>query len=566
MDNFYYKNPAHFGDMFVVFEDFYRSNNLADVIIACDGKTLHAHRIVLSAGSDYFKKILLSIKQSNQFPILFINDIAYEDMETILEFIYRGQIIVTREKVESLRQAAHKLRIKGFEHFLRKPTNGSNGGQMDRYNNGHNGNMHLNNRHSNISNHSEKRRAQSFNDQFENQINNSFNYNSFQHKRMKPTHNNKDGLSFNRLKDDLKHQRSMVHFNVQPEGERNSFNKRHRFQFEQYMKQIQQIEAAKALVAKSAQSQNNRSNENESKSKSINQSTDGNAELQHDSVSITPIQNGKDDNNSPNGMNDSYDENEDNNRNENMENRIVDKNGFKNKLMNYNGAGSNVANGEDDCESDEAPDDSVNYTYEMDPNTLTWENSSHDENIPEANQETGAGSDEYCDEDDEYFEANGRTSNGVDSMAAMNQAHLLNKMNNNNNQYNPQGGLFYCEHCPKYFFDEDHLQLHNKRSHGLNKLNQCNICGKTYAWKSGLYKHKRHVHNITSNKALGTITVDNVKADSSSPNENGSGDDGGTESPISFAMKNMPNLPLPLTSSVSSLEATKMMDYVASKA
>lgn len=264
-------------------------------------------------------------------------------------------------------------------------------------------------------------------------------------------------------------------------------------------------------------------------------------------------------------MNDSYDENEDNNRNENMENRIVDKNGFKNKLMNYNGVGSNVANGEDNCESDEAPDDSVNYTYEMDPNTLTWENSSHDENIPEANQETGAGSDEYCDEDDEYFEANGRTSNGVDSMAAMNQAHLLNKMNNNNNQYNPQGGLFYCEHCPKYFFDEDHLQLHNKRSHGLNKLNQCNICGKTYAWKSGLYKHKRHVHNITSNKALGTITVDNVKADSSSPNENGSGDDGGTESPISFAMKNMPNLPLPLTSSVSSLEATKMMDYVASK-
>ena len=107
--------------MFDKFEEFYRSDALADVVIAVDGKTINAHRIVLSAGSDYFRRVLTSIKLLNHTPVLFINDIAYDDMETILEFIYRGQIVVTRDKVESLRQAAYKLRIKGFENFLRKP-------------------------------------------------------------------------------------------------------------------------------------------------------------------------------------------------------------------------------------------------------------------------------------------------------------------------------------------------------------------------------------------------------------------------------------------------------------
>lgn len=60
----------------------------------------------------------------------------------------------------------------------------------------------------------------------------------------------------------------------------------------------------------------------------------------------------------------------------------------------------------------------------------------------------------------------------------------------------PSGNVYRCEHCPKFFYDVDHLQLHNKRTHGMNKMNECDICGKTYAWKSGLYKHKRHVHGM----------------------------------------------------------------------
>lgn len=150
----------------------------------------------------------------------------------------------------------------------------------------------------------------------------------------------------------------------------------------------------------------------------------------------------------------------------------------------------------------------VNYTYEMDPSVLVapqWDNS--DENI---NNNCGSEGKEDADggtEDDEYLDSMSRNQNSMlDSMFMA--AQKMNQMNVGQN-------FFYCEHCPKYFVDEDHLQLHIKRTHGLNKMNQCNICGKAYAWKSGLYKHKRHVHNIGG---TGTkITPNGGNGDSDSP-------------------------------------------------
>ena len=144
----------------------------------------------------------------------------------------------------------------------------------------------------------------------------------------------------------------------------------------------------------------------------------------------------------------------------------------------------------------------------MDPSVLVapqWDNS--DENI---NNNCGSEGKEDADggtEDDEYLDSMSRNQNSMlDSMFMA--AQKMNQMNVGQN-------FFYCEHCPKYFVDEDHLQLHIKRTHGLNKMNQCNICGKAYAWKSGLYKHKRHVHNIGG---TGTkITPNGGNGDSDSP-------------------------------------------------
>lgn len=147
----------------------------------------------------------------------------------------------------------------------------------------------------------------------------------------------------------------------------------------------------------------------------------------------------------------------------------------------------------------------------MDPNSLgCWNTYDNDENVPE-NPE---GDSDGYDEEEDYFENDNASSENHKLEMLLNQANMM-KMTANG-QFNPQAGFFYCEHCPKYFFDEDQLHVHIKRSHGLNKLNQCNICGKTYAWKSGLYKHKRHVHGITG-KTLNTVNDNGMDSQSPSP-------------------------------------------------
>lgn len=120
MENFVFNHPSHFSDMFMIFDSFFRNRTMTDVIIQCQGRNLFAHRLIISSGSEYFRSALVSIKVYSQMPIIIVTDISYEVMEYILDFIYRGQIIVPKEKVEAIRNAAAKLKIKGFENFIRK--------------------------------------------------------------------------------------------------------------------------------------------------------------------------------------------------------------------------------------------------------------------------------------------------------------------------------------------------------------------------------------------------------------------------------------------------------------
>ena len=188
------------------------------------------------------------------------------------------------------------------------------------------------------------------------------------------------------------------------------------------------------------------------------------------------------------------DEQEDNIRNESTEsNENAKVNGHKEQQPNNNGHNGSIKMNEDECDSDDDDDDNeVNYTYELDPNVLNYD-SYNDENMPE---NPGDENDEEYDDKEDVFESFNRNQ-PLEQIYA--QANLM-RMQGQGQQCDDngqQGGFYYCEFCPKYYFDPDQLKLHMKRSHGANKLNECNICGKTYAWKSGLYKHKRHVHGIS---------------------------------------------------------------------
>ncbi|XP_012274900.1 transcriptional regulator Kaiso isoform X2 [Orussus abietinus] len=86
--------------------------DLVDVTLAAGGRTFSAHKIVLSAASPFLLDLLKSTPC--QHPVVMLAGIGAEDLESLLEFVYRGEVSVEPSQLPSLLQAAHCLSIHGL--------------------------------------------------------------------------------------------------------------------------------------------------------------------------------------------------------------------------------------------------------------------------------------------------------------------------------------------------------------------------------------------------------------------------------------------------------------------
>ena len=102
----------HQHNLLSVFENLLRSEAFVDVTLACDGVQLKAHKMVLSACSPYFQAMLHNTP--DRHPIVFLRDVRYEEMKALLEFMYRGEVSVDQENLNSLLKVAEGLKIKGL--------------------------------------------------------------------------------------------------------------------------------------------------------------------------------------------------------------------------------------------------------------------------------------------------------------------------------------------------------------------------------------------------------------------------------------------------------------------
>ena len=81
-------------------------------IAASDDNTFEAHRIVLSACSPYFRK-LLTITDSKH-PVIFLKDISANHVALLLRYMYLGEIAVKKEELPTFLRTADHLRIRGL--------------------------------------------------------------------------------------------------------------------------------------------------------------------------------------------------------------------------------------------------------------------------------------------------------------------------------------------------------------------------------------------------------------------------------------------------------------------
>jgi len=95
------------------FRELREDKDLFDVTIACDDEEqIQAHKVILSACSPFFRKILR--RNPHQHPLLYLKGVRYSDFQSVLNFMYHGEVNVAQEELNSFLAVAEDLRVKGL--------------------------------------------------------------------------------------------------------------------------------------------------------------------------------------------------------------------------------------------------------------------------------------------------------------------------------------------------------------------------------------------------------------------------------------------------------------------
>ncbi|XP_030765969.1 uncharacterized protein LOC115889997 isoform X2 [Sitophilus oryzae] len=102
-------------NMTSVFQQLLEKEAFLDVTLACSCSniSLKAHKVVLSASSTYFRKLLLE-NPCHHPTIIMPPDVGFPDLKAIIEFVYKGEIGVAQGDLQSLLRTADQLKIKGL--------------------------------------------------------------------------------------------------------------------------------------------------------------------------------------------------------------------------------------------------------------------------------------------------------------------------------------------------------------------------------------------------------------------------------------------------------------------
>uniref|UniRef100_A0A2L2XYJ4 Protein bric-a-brac 2 n=1 Tax=Parasteatoda tepidariorum TaxID=114398 RepID=A0A2L2XYJ4_PARTP len=102
----------HMNNMMDVFKNLLSTESMVDVTLACDGLSLKAHKMVLSACSPFFQALFL--ENPCQHPIVILKDMKYTELKAIIEFMYHGEVNVAQDQLSALMKTAETLRVKGL--------------------------------------------------------------------------------------------------------------------------------------------------------------------------------------------------------------------------------------------------------------------------------------------------------------------------------------------------------------------------------------------------------------------------------------------------------------------
>lgn len=86
---------------------------LTDVTLSAGGRHIHAHRIILSACSYYFKELFKDLS-ALQHPVIVLPGMEYANLCALVKFMYNGEVNIYQEQLPALLAMADTLHICGL--------------------------------------------------------------------------------------------------------------------------------------------------------------------------------------------------------------------------------------------------------------------------------------------------------------------------------------------------------------------------------------------------------------------------------------------------------------------
>jgi len=96
----------------VAFKEIREEKDFFDVTLACDDSQIQAHKVILSACSPFFRNVLR--RNPHQHPLLYLKGVKYQDLLSVLNFMYNGEVNVAQEELNTFLSVAEDLRVKGL--------------------------------------------------------------------------------------------------------------------------------------------------------------------------------------------------------------------------------------------------------------------------------------------------------------------------------------------------------------------------------------------------------------------------------------------------------------------
>ena len=88
-------------------------SDFSDVTLVCeDGKQFEAHKLVLALSSPFFQNVFQKAKHAH--PLVYMRGMKSENLEAIIDFLYRGEASVYQEDLDSFLAIAEELQLKGL--------------------------------------------------------------------------------------------------------------------------------------------------------------------------------------------------------------------------------------------------------------------------------------------------------------------------------------------------------------------------------------------------------------------------------------------------------------------